>query len=173
MTNSFKLSNRSQKNLEGVQPLLAAITRRALELSEVDFTVIEGLRTKSRQRELFNKGASKTMNSRHLTGHAVDIAPFIGGTIRWDWPPFYKLADAMKAAAKEYGAKITWGGDWNSFKDGPHFELHWGTYPSNERAEVPATIIDEPVAAPVEATQTPNFLTAIIKAILILFGGKK
>ena len=69
------------------------------------------------------------MNSRHLTGHAVDLAPYIGGEIRWDWPPFHHIAAAMKAAAAELAVPLTWGGDWKTFKDGPHFELHRGTYP--------------------------------------------
>lgn len=138
---SFKFSQRSEKNLIGVQPAIEAVTRRALEITEVDFAVIEGVRTKARQKKLVADGASQTMNSRHLTGHAVDIAPVIDGQIRWDWPPFFKLADAMKQAADELGVKITWGGDWKSFKDGPHFELHWGTYPASEVADVstPAT----------------------------------
>jgi peptidoglycan L-alanyl-D-glutamate endopeptidase CwlK len=166
---SFSLSKRSEKNLLGVQPALTAVVRRALELSDIDFTVIEGVRTKARQKQLVAKGASQTMNSRHLTGHAVDIAPFIDGQIRWDWPPFYKLADAMKQAADELGVKLTWGGDWKSFKDGPHFELHWGTYPSTEVATVSKPVpIDEPVAAPNETPKASPF-AALFKAILSIF----
>lgn len=126
---SFKLSARSEKALYGVHIDLVRVVRRALELSEVDFAVTEGLRSEKRQAELFASGASKTMNSRHLTGHAVDLAPVIGGVIRWDWPPFYKIAEAMKAAAAELGVAIVWGGDWVSFKDGPHFELDRKVYP--------------------------------------------
>ncbi len=124
-----ELSPRSEKSLTGVHPSLVAVVRRAKELCEVDFVVIEGLRTKARQTELVAKGASKTMNSRHLTGHAVDIAPVIGKEIRWDWPLYYKLADAMKRAAKELGVKLVWGGDWRTFKDGPHFEINPAEYP--------------------------------------------
>ena len=100
----FHFSRRSERNLIGVHPDLVKVARRALQLTEVDFTVIEGRRTRSRQRELVASGASQTMNSRHLTGHAIDIAPYIGGTIRWDWPPFYKLAGTMKVAAEDGGA---------------------------------------------------------------------
>lgn len=63
------------------------------------------------------------MNSKHITGRAIDVAPVIDGVVRWDWPPFYKIKDAMKQAAKEFNIIIIWGGDWKSFKDGPHFEL--------------------------------------------------
>lgn len=126
---SHQLSTKSEARLSGVRPELVAVVRRALELSEVDFAVTEGLRTKERQAELVAQGASKTMNSRHLTGHAVDLAPVIGGAIRWDWPPFYKIADAMKKAAAELGVAIIWGGDWVSFRDGPHFELDRKVYP--------------------------------------------
>lgn len=161
---AFKFSARSEKNMIGVQPALVAVVRRALELSTVDFVVIEGLRTRERQKELFNKGASQTMNSRHLTGHAVDIAPYIDGQVRWDWPPFYKLADAMKTAADELGVKLVWGGDWQNFKDGPHYELHWGTYPSNEKAE-----LDAPIDAPKPEAPKEHWLTTLLSFIARLF----
>lgn len=127
---TFIFSKRSENNLLGVHPDLVKVARRALEITKVDFAVIEGRRTLERQRQLFDAGASKTLNSRHLTGHAVDIAPFIGGTIRWDWPPYNDLAKAMKAAAKELDVSVIWGGDWKSFKDGPHWELDWKRYPA-------------------------------------------
>lgn len=125
----FAFSPRSESRLVGVHPDLVRVVRRALELSPVDFAVVEGLRTKRRQAELVAAGASQTMNSRHLTGHAVDLAPVVGGRIRWDWPPFHQLAVAMKAAAQELGVAIVWGGDWRTFKDGPHFELNRKAYP--------------------------------------------
>jgi peptidoglycan L-alanyl-D-glutamate endopeptidase CwlK len=126
---AFKLGLRSKQRLKGVHPHLVKVVERAIQISEVDFTVIEGLRTYERQRQLVKAGASQTYRSRHLTGHAVDIAAWVGGTVRWDWPLYDKLAAAMKQAAKEVGVKIEWGGDWKSFKDGPHFQLPWGTYP--------------------------------------------
>jgi peptidoglycan LD-endopeptidase CwlK len=126
---TYRLSSRSLNRLEGVHPDLVAVVKRAIQITTVDFAVIEGLRTLERQRELLAAGASRTLKSRHITGHAVDIAPWIAGTIRWDWPPFYKLADAMKAAAAEQGTSIVWGGDWRTFKDGPHFELDRKSYP--------------------------------------------
>lgn len=123
----YKLGERSLKNLEGVHPDLVAVVKRAIEITEQDFTVIEGLRSIERQRELVASGASRTMNSRHLTGHAVDIAPW---PISWDWQRFYPIADAMKQAAEELYIDLEWGGDWKSFKDGPHWQLPWSRYPA-------------------------------------------
>ena len=126
---AFQLDARSLQRLQGVHPDLVKVIHRAAALSPVEFRVIEGMRTLKRQRELVASGASKTMNSRHLTGHAVDLAPYVGGTIRWDWPLFYKLAPAVKQAASEVGVPIEWGGDWKSFRDGPHFQLPFAGYP--------------------------------------------
>jgi peptidoglycan L-alanyl-D-glutamate endopeptidase CwlK len=125
----YRLSKRSLARLEGVHPDLVAVVHRAIEITSTDFGVTEGLRTIERQRELFDKGASQTMNSRHLTGHAVDLVAFIGAEVRWDWPLYTQLATAMKRAANELGVPITWGGDWTRFKDGPHFELSRSQYP--------------------------------------------
>jgi peptidoglycan LD-endopeptidase CwlK len=123
------LNARSEKALQGVHPHLVAIVRRAAEISEIEFIVTEGLRTKARQKQLVAAGASKTMNSRHLTGHAVDLAAVVGGKVRWDWPLYYRIAEAMKAAAEELDEPLEWGGDWRKFKDGPHFQLPWKVYP--------------------------------------------
>lgn len=125
---AFILGSKSLKNLVGVDERLVRVVKHAIEITTVDFSVIEGLRTKKRQAELFAAGASKTMNSRHLTGHAVDLAPYVNGRIRWDWPLFYPIADAMKQAAQELCVPIKWGGDWVNFKDGPHFELPWSIH---------------------------------------------
>ena len=126
---AFQLDARSLQRLQGVHPDLAKVIHRAAALSPIEFRVIEGLRTEKRQRELVASGASKTMNSRHLTGHAVDLAPYVGGTMRWDWPLYHKLAPAVKQAAAEVGVPIEWGGDWRTFKDGPHFQLPFAGYP--------------------------------------------
>ena len=135
----YKLSRRSLSRLKGVHPDLVAVVERAIKITQVDFAVIQGVRTYAEQRKLVRSGASKTMNSRHLpkvpkeggeaVSHAVDIAPYIDGKIRWDWPPFYPMAEAMKQASKELGIPLEWGGDWTSFKDGPHFQLPWKDYP--------------------------------------------
>ena len=119
----FKLSQRSIDRMEGVHPDLVSIVKLAIERTDTDFVVTEGLRTKERQAELVKAGASKTMNSRHITGHAVDLAAVVGGSVRWDWPLYERIAKAMKQAAYELNLQVEWGGDWKSFKDGPHFQL--------------------------------------------------
>jgi peptidoglycan L-alanyl-D-glutamate endopeptidase CwlK len=126
---AFKLGPRSLLNLRGVHPDLVRVVKRAISISDIDFTVIEGLRTPARQKELFAKGATKTMRSRHIHGFAVDIAPYVANSIRWDWPLFDKIEEAMKKAAHLENVSITWGGDWKSFKDGPHWELPHAKYP--------------------------------------------
>lgn len=151
---SFQLSARSLGRLSGVHADLERVVQRAIQITPVDFAVIEGLRTPERQRELVASGASQTSNSRHLTGHAVDIAPYVGGSIRWDWPLFYPLAAAMQRAAAELSVPVRWGGCWErldrigdpeqavadyvarrraagqrAFQDGPHFELPRDTHP--------------------------------------------
>lgn len=123
----YQLGNKSRSKLQGVHPHLVMVVERAIEISEQDFTVLEGLRSQERQQELYNTGKSKTLNSRHLTGHAVDLAPW---PISWDWDKFYPIADAMKQAAEELGIDIEWGGDWKSFPDGPHFQLPREDYPA-------------------------------------------
>lgn len=99
-------------------------------MSTLDFTVLEGLRTLARQKQLLAKGATTTMRSRHLDGHAVDLGAIVAGQIRWDWPLYYKLAEVVKAAAQAEQVPIEWGGDWRKFKDGPHWQLPWARYPS-------------------------------------------
>lgn len=126
---TFVLGQKSLERLNGVHPDLVKVVKLAITRTPVDFVVLEGLRTKERQAVLFKQGATKTMNSRHLTGHAVDLAPAIGGVVSWDWPLYHKLAPVMKAAAKDLGVAITWGGDWTTFKDGPHWELRRDAYP--------------------------------------------
>ena len=114
----------------GVHPDLVKVVERAIAFSQVDFTVPlwaqDGGGTET---PLVAAGASKTMNSRHLTGHAVDLAPLVGGEVRWDWPLYYKIAAAMKEAAADLKVPLAWGGDWKNFRDGPHFELTRKDYP--------------------------------------------
>jgi peptidoglycan L-alanyl-D-glutamate endopeptidase CwlK len=124
----FHLGAKSLKTLEGVHPDLVKVVKRAIEITDTDFTVLEGLRTLERQKKLLAKGASTTLKSRHLTGHAVDLAALDDGEISWHWPLYHRIAYAMKMAAQELGVKIVWGGDWKSFKDGPHFELDRKVY---------------------------------------------
>jgi peptidoglycan L-alanyl-D-glutamate endopeptidase CwlK len=126
---SFVLGAKSKERLKGVHPDLVRVVERAIQITEVDFSVIEGLRTVARQQQLVKSGASKTMRSRHITGHAVDLAAVIDGEIRWDWPLYAKIAKAVKQAAAELKVPIEWGGDWRTFKDGPHWQLPWKQYP--------------------------------------------
>ena len=153
---SRKYSARSLKNLNGVHPDLRRVIDRALLDSPLDFVVIEGLRTKERQKELVASGASKTMNSRHLTGHAVDLVP-IGpnGKAAFDWPLYDKLGPAVKAAADKEGVALDWGGDWTSFKDGPHIELDRKVYPEGDwtsKAKPPAERTDPSQSTTVRAS---------------------
>jgi hypothetical protein len=126
---TFKFGLRSKSNLSFVHPDLIALAYKALELSTVDFVVTEGKRTKARQRELFKSGLSKTLNSRHLQGFAIDVAALYGGKVTWNWQPYEDIAKAFKEASKELGIPVEWGGDWNTFKDGPHFQLPHSDYP--------------------------------------------
>ena len=153
----FKLSNRSLEKLEGVNPLLVDTVKRAIQLSKVDFGVIYGVRSLAEQEKLYKAGRSQTMKSRHLiqgdgTSHAVDLMAYDGSNPSWDIVMYDDIADAMKAAAKETGAKICWGAAWQikdiaewdgtmeeamnayidlrrgqgrrPFIDGPHFQLN-------------------------------------------------
>lgn len=131
---SITLSARSLERLEGAHPDLARVIKRAAAISPIDFTVLEVLRTPERQRQLVAQGASKTMKSRHLPGadgksRAVDIAPLDGGQVSWSWPLYHRLAAIIKQAAADERVPIEWGGDWRTFKDGPHWQLPWGAYP--------------------------------------------
>jgi peptidoglycan LD-endopeptidase CwlK len=123
----YSLGTRSKQNLSGVHPDLVAVVKLAITITEQDFTVIEGIRNINRQRELVKAGKSTTMNSRHITGHAVDMVPW---PVDWnDLERFEVMAEAMKQAAEELDIPIVWGGDWKSFYDAPHFELDRKAYP--------------------------------------------
>lgn len=142
---SIVLGTRSLSRLEGVHPDLVRVVKRAAAMSDLDFTVLEGLRTLDRQKQLMANGATKTMNSRHLTGHAVDLAPMLDGNVSWDWPLYHRLAEVVRAASLDTKIPIRWGGTWKllsalqgpitgknisrSFPDGPHFELPRAQYP--------------------------------------------
>lgn len=119
----FFLGDKSLERLSTVKPELQSVVKRAIELSSVDFRVIEGIRTLERQQYLLKKGATRTLKSKHLTGDAVDLAPVIDGQVSWDWQYFFPIEKAMKQASKELDVAIEWGGDWKTFKDGPHWQL--------------------------------------------------
>jgi peptidoglycan L-alanyl-D-glutamate endopeptidase CwlK len=125
----FSLGPRSKQRLKGVHPDLVKVIERAIKITDVDFAVLEGLRTPERQKALVEAGASQTLNSRHITGHAVDLGAWVGDEVRWDWPLYHKIAAAMKEAARQLDVKIVCGADWKKFPDGPHFELDRKFYP--------------------------------------------
>ncbi|PZU74141.1 MAG: peptidase M15 [Brevundimonas sp.] len=126
---SFRLSTRSRSRLVGVNPALIAIVESAIEKTSVDFMITEGVRSAERQAVLVKAGASRTNKSRHLTGHAVDVAAIVDGQVRWDWPLYGRIAAAFKEAASELKTPIIWGGDWKTLRDGPHFELDRRVFP--------------------------------------------
>ena len=147
---SFKLSQRSLDKLEGVHPDMVKCVKSAIEYTKVDFGVICGMRTEEEQKELVAKGASKTMRSKHLTGHAVDLIAYVGSRASWELNLYDDIADAMAQASKTHGVPIKWGAAWHKplnewdgsaedlmnqyidlrrsedrrlFIDAPHFEL--------------------------------------------------
>ena len=147
---SFYFGRRSEAALAGVDARLVRVVRRALATTAQDFCVLEGLRSLETQREYVRRGVSKTMDSRHLSGHAVDLVPIVGGLPRWEWPPIYCVAEAMREAAREAGLPLVWGACWDVdfttsdgyaadladdyaarrraagkrvFADGPHYEI--------------------------------------------------
>lgn len=125
----FALSARSLARMEGVRPELVSVVKRAIELTTIDFAVTQGLRTIAQQRQYVADGKSRTMNSRHLTGHAVDVVAYRDGAVSWTASDYDPIAKAFKAAAEELDIPIVWGGDWKSFLDCPHFELDRRFYP--------------------------------------------
>lgn len=140
------LGQKSLNKLVGVKPTLVSVVRRAIEITTQDFAVTDGVRTLETQKLLVARGASKTLNSKHLTGDAVDLVPYVDGSVRWEWPLVFHVAEAVRSAALELGVDLTWGGVWDrsllsysdlraeveaykarhpgpDFLDGPHFEL--------------------------------------------------
>jgi len=155
-----KYSARSLSNLQGIHPKLRSVIDRALQDSPLDFAVIEGLRTKKRQEQLVASGASKTLNSRHLTGHAVDLLPIDPSTGKGEfaWPLYDRLGPAIKDAARKEGVPIIWGGDWTTFKDGPHFELDRRVY-----AEADWASTEAPHPERTKATQSRTVQATIVQ----------
>jgi len=108
----FKLSERSLSRLEGVNPELVQVVKKAIEITKVDFGVIEGLRTLETQKEYFERGVSQTMKSKHLVGNAVDLMAYLGSRGSWEPTLYDDIADAMKVAAIQLNVPIKWGGAW-------------------------------------------------------------
>jgi len=156
---TYQLGRRSRAELQGVHPDLVRVVERAIEITAQDFAVHDGIRTEDEQRDLVARGASKTMRSRHLTGHAVDLVPYIQGRLRWKWAPIYRVVEAVRQAARELAIPIVWGCCWDrdlrgedgppeevaaryrarrkargrrAFMDGPHVQLPHDQYPDPE-----------------------------------------
>ena len=110
---SFDLSQRSLARLDGVKPELVMVVKRAIQITTVDFGVTEGLRSMETQRKYVEQGKSQTMNSKHLTGEAVDLVAYIDGQISWELNVYDNIADAMKQAAEEQNVALRWGAAWN------------------------------------------------------------
>ena len=148
---SFQLSQKSLDRLEGVNEHLINVVKTAIVLTDIDFGVICGMRTVEEQQALVDKGASQTMKSKHLDGHAVDLMAYVGGRASWELNVYDDIADAMQKSAREVGTPLRWGAAWHiddirdwdgtmeeamnayidlrrsqgrrPFIDGPHFEL--------------------------------------------------
>lgn len=127
----FNFGERSLKNLEGVHPNLVKVMKSAIADSPLDFAIIEGVRTKERQVQLYNEGKSKTLLGRHIEGMAVDLMVYVNGKGTWEFKQYQIVAEHIEKRAKELGIDITWGGRWRSIVDGPHFELNKKTYPES------------------------------------------
>lgn len=116
-----RLGRADERKLVGVSPSLVAVVRHVAATYEGSFIVVEGVRTKHRQRELVRTGKSRTLNSKHLIGDAVDIAPLLGHSVSWNWDDFTPLVEAAKRSASTLGVPMTFGYDWGW--DAPHWEL--------------------------------------------------
>jgi peptidoglycan L-alanyl-D-glutamate endopeptidase CwlK len=170
-----KYSTRSLKSLEGIHPDLRRVIDRALQDSPVDFIVIEGVRSRARQSQLVVSGASQTMDSRHLTGHAVDLLPIGPNGPEFAWPLYNKLGPAVEAAAKAEGVEITWGGRWAKFRDGPHVELKRDVYPASEWTTgqpppKPRTSAAQSTTVQASAVQVASGVGAGVSAVAALDG---
>lgn len=133
----MNLSQRDLSRLQGVHPSLVMVVKKCAEITDIEFIVTEGLRTLDRQKVLLKEGKTTTLNSKHLTGHAVDLAVWFdydkdkvvdANELSWKFEFYKQLADNMKKAAAAVGVAIEWGGDWKSFKDGPHFQIDPNKY---------------------------------------------
>jgi peptidoglycan L-alanyl-D-glutamate endopeptidase CwlK len=124
----YKFGTRSISRLQGVHPDLVRVMEKSITNSPHDFSITEGLRTSERQRELVAQGASRTLMSRHLTGHAVDIAIIKDGKAVWDFPLYEEVANHIEKVATSEGVALVWGGRWRGLRDGPHYELDRKVY---------------------------------------------
>ena len=146
----YVLGRRSKAELQDVHPDLVRVVERAILITSQDFSVHDGIRTEAEQRVLVQRGASRTMNSKHLPqedgwGHAVDLVPYLNGKLRWEWRLIYPIAEAMRAAAEELGVRLRWGGHWGELTgmdDEPEALVR--AYVDARRAKGKSAFIDGP-----------------------------
>jgi peptidoglycan L-alanyl-D-glutamate endopeptidase CwlK len=144
---AYKLSNRSLEKLDGVDERLVEVVKKAIEYTEIDFGVIQGLRTVAEQEALVAKGASQTMKSKHLEGKAVDLMAYVEGRGCWELNVYDEIADAMKKAAQECGVQVRWGAAWTvpDIRDWDGtMEEAMNSYIDTRRAEGRRPFIDAP-----------------------------
>ena len=163
---------RSQKSLEGVNLDLIRVLESAypeIQLLGYDIIVTEGIRTPTRQQELLKTGRSTTLNSRHLTGHAVDLAVVKNGKVTWSYPVYTEVAGVIKDHARKLEIDVEWGGDWRSFKDGTHFQLSWAAYPLAPRPKKPSN--STTIAAATAGVPVAAYIPEIFSKFKELVGG--
>ena len=125
----YKLSKTSYDNMSGIHPDLVKVVEAAITITHVDFAITEGLRTVDRESAMVAEGKPQTMHSRHLTGHAVDVAAIVDGTVSWEEKYYSQIANAMLGASASLKIPLIWGGSWRTLKDLCHFELNRKFYP--------------------------------------------
>ena len=166
------LTERSKENLVGVHEDLVHVLTDAYAVIRslgLDIIVTEGLRDAKRQKKLLAEGKSKTLNSRHLTGHAFDIAIIKDGKVTWDMQWYKQVAKVVKEVAKTEGIDVEWGGDWSSFKDGTHFQLSWAAYPL--QAHPKTTGNSKTIAASIFGFPIAAYIPELFDSIKSLVGG--
>lgn len=154
---SIVLTKNDRALLKGVHPDLVKVIEQAARITTIPFKITEGLRSIAQQKKNVAKGVSWTMNSRHLTGHAVDLVPMVDidgdGKVsageQYSWPIYYKLGPIIKQAAKQVGVPVEWGADWKKNKDGPHWQLPFKQYPAMASASTNKPLAD------IQATEPP------------------
>ena len=133
----YRFGGRSKREMKGVHPNLIKVATRALAITKVDFSVIDGVRTKIEQGRLVQRGLSQTMKSKHLVqpdgyGHAIDVAPYFNGKIRWEWPLIFEMAEAFFLAAEHFEISLVWGGAWTERHESFEHNLDPDFHPASE-----------------------------------------
>ena len=166
------LSARSLKNLEGVHDDLRKVIIGAyadIKKLGYDFIITEGLRDALRQKQLLAEGKSRTLNSRHLSGHAADFAVIYNGEVTWEFQHYRKVWNAFKETAAANGIAVEWGGDWPTFKDGTHLQLSWAAYPLQAAPKKPDN--SKTIAASVFGFPVAAYIPELFSAIKEMVGG--